>query len=391
MATTSIATRVERLRQVSRRADVASRPDLIELSKGEPDLRTPAPVVAAMHEALDAGWTHYSSGPGELELRQVLVEDANRRFGTSYRASECIITHGGAAAITSTALALIDPGDTVVTADPSYSLYRDAVALAGGELLEVEIRPGDEAEGLRRLARRAIAEDAGLIMLCNPVNPSGATYSRAALEGLAAELAESDIRVLLDEAYEAYVYEEGAFATALSIPRLRERLIFCQTFSKTYAMTGWRIGYILTTDVVALGAILDVHKTFNNTINTAVQRAAIAAVRTRDATIPAMLRDYSRRREHVMERIAAFPGVRFVAPLGAFYVFFEYAYDIPSVELRNRLVEDYGVALRPGAEFGDAGEHHLRLSYTYSLETLDAGLDRLEWAFIELAATVPAS
>ncbi|NIH57608.1 aspartate aminotransferase [Brooklawnia cerclae] len=385
MATSPVSARVRRVRDVSRRNEVPAHADLIELSKGEPDLDTPRPVVEAMTGAIAAGWTHYATVKGDPELREALVTDANRRHGTSYSAADCVITHGGAAAITATVLALVDHGDRVVTADPSYSLYRDAVALAGGELVEVEIRPGDESAGLRRLAQRAIAEDATMIMLCNPVNPSGATYDRTELESLAATLTGTSIRVFVDEAYEAYVYEDGAFATALDVPSLIERLIFCQTFSKTYAMTGWRIGYVVSSDAQALQAILDVHKTFNGPLNTAVQRAAIEAIRTRDDVIPAMLAEYAQRRAYVMDRLSAVPGVRFVAPVGAFYVFFEYDLDIGSAELRDLLVREHGIALRPGSEFGDAGEHHLRLSYTYSMDTLAAGIDRLEKAFTELA------
>lgn len=389
MSNLPVAARVYRVRDVSRRFEVPPRADLIELSKGEPDLDTPRPVLDAMIEALQQGWTHYGTAQGDPELREAVAHDANARYGTSYTAADCVITHGGAAAITSTALALIGPGDKVVTADPSYSLYRDAVALAGGDLIEVEILPGEEAAGLLRLAERAIAKGAPLIVLCNPVNPSGATYDLAALEGFARALTGTSIRVLVDEAYEAYIYEDGAFATALEVEALRGRLIFCQTFSKTYAMTGWRIGYLLSSDAEALGAALEVHKTFNSCLNAAVQRAAIVAVRTRDETVPAMLEDYAARRRYVMDRVSQLPGVRFVEPRGAFYVFFEYDLDIPSVELRDLLVRDHGVALRPGSEFGDGGERHLRLSYTYSLDTLAAGIDRLDSAFTALTAERP--
>lgn len=386
MSHSTAAARVQRVREVSRRFEVPPRADLIELSKGEPDLDTPQPILDAMIDALREGWTHYGAVQGDPELRAVVAQDANARHGASYTAADCLVTHGGAAAITAAALALVGPGDKVVTADPSYSLYRDAVALAGGELVEVEILPGDEEAGLLRLAGRAIAEGAGLIMLCNPVNPSGATYARPALESFAAALAGTSIRVLVDEAYEAYIYREGAFATALEVEALRGRLIFCQTFSKTYAMTGWRLGYLLCSDAEVLQAVLEVHKTFNSCLNAAAQRAAIVAVRTRDETVPAMLEDYAARRRYVMDRVADLPGVRFVEPRGAFYVFFEYDLDIPSVQLRDLLVREYGVALRPGSEFGDGGEHHLRLSYTYSLETLAAGIDRLGVAFTELAS-----
>lgn len=380
-----VADRVRRVREVSRRFEVPPSADLIELSKGEPDLDTPRPVLDAMIAALEQGWTHYGSVQGDPELRAALVADANTRHHTAYSAADCLVTHGGAAAITATALALVGLGDVVVTADPSYSLYRDAVALAGGELVEVAIPPGQEAQGLLQLAEQAITSNAALVMLCNPVNPSGATYDRASLEAFADALTGTSVRVLVDEAYEAYVYEDGAFASALDIAALRERLIFCQTFSKTYAMTGWRIGYLFTSDPEVLDAVLEVHKTFNSCLNAAVQRAAVAAIATRQETVPAMLADYATRREYVMGRIAAIPGIRFVEPRGAFYVFFEYDLEISSRVLRDRLVSEFGVALRPGSEFGDGGERHLRLSYTYSRDTLAAGIDRLEAAFAALS------
>lgn len=382
----TISSRVRRVQQVSRRTDPPVNNDLIELSKGEPDLDTPAVITQAMVAALSDGWTHYVNPNGDPELRRVLVEDANARYGTAYGADDCLVTHGGAAAITATMLALINHGDTVVTTDPTYSLYRDAIALAGGTMLTVEVQPGDEVAGLARLSQRAVEVGAKLVVLCNPVNPSGAVYSAEAMAALADGLLGSDILVLADEAYEAYIYADDVHATALSVPNLRARLIFCQTFSKTYAMTGWRIGYIFSHEPEIMRAISDVHKTFNGSLNAAVQRAAIVAVRTRNETIPAMLTIYRERRAFVMERLATLPGVTFVAPLGAFYVFFEYSYDIPSEELRDLLIREYGVGLRPGSEFGDAGEHRLRLSYTYGLQTLSDGLDRLELAFNTLAA-----
>jgi aspartate aminotransferase len=382
----TISARVRRVQQVSRRTDPPFNNDLIELSKGEPDLDTPQVITQAMVDALSDGWTHYVNQHGDPELRRVLVEDANGRYGTAYGVEDCLITHGGAAAITATMLALINHGDTVVTTDPTYSLYRDAIALAGGTLVTVEVQPGDEVGGLARLARQAVEAGAAMVVVCNPVNPSGAVYSAEAMAALADGLAGTDVLVLADEAYEAYIYADNVHATALSVPDLRERLIFCQTFSKTYAMTGWRIGYIFSHEPETMRAISDVHKTFNGSLNAAVQRAAIVAVRTRNETIPAMLNIYRERRSYVMERLAALPGVTFVAPLGAFYVFFEYDYDIPSEELRDRLIEEYGVGLRPGSEFGDAGERRLRLSYTYGLQTLSDGLDRLELAFTTLAA-----
>lgn len=383
---TAIATRIARLRAASRRAAAPRRDDVVRLSVGEPDLETPRVVTDAMIAALEEGWTHYAPVDGDPDLQRAVVDDARRRYGADYAPRDCLITHGGAAAITSIALALIDHGDVVVTADPTYSLYRDAIALAGGTMIAVEVAPGDEAEGLARVAERAVAENAAMVVICNPVNPSGAVYSARALEALAEGLAGTDVLVLADEAYEAYVYEDGAHASALAIPALRERLVFCQTFSKTYAMTGWRLGYVLAGDPAVLRAVSDVHKTFSGSLNAAVQRAAITAIRTRDETVPLMLAGYASRREYVIDRLTALPGVTFVEPLGAFYVFFEYSYPIRAVELRDRLVREHGVELRPGSEFGDAGEHRLRLSYASSTDVLSEGIDRLELAFTALEA-----
>ncbi len=385
MTKTAVAQRVQRISAASRRFEVPPSDDLIELSKGEPDLDTPAPVIEAMVEALHNGWTHYGNAQGDPELRAAIAADAAARHGSTVTAADVLLTHGGAGAITSTMLALVDDGDVVVCADPSYSLYRDAVALAGGVLREVPVLPGDERAGLLRLAAQAIEDRAVLILLCNPVNPSGAAYSAAQLRAFAEILDGTDIRVLVDEAYEAYIYTDGSFGTALGVPELADRLLFCQTFSKTYAMTGWRLGYLMSHDTAALQAIGDVHKTFNGTLNAAVQRAALAAVRTRDETVPAMLADYRERRTFVMERLREIPGVDFVEPDGAFYVFFGYDFAIPSVEMRDRLVSEFGVALRPGTEFGDGGEHQLRLSYTSAHDDLSRGIDRIAQAFATIA------
>lgn len=377
--------RTQRLQRASRRDDPpAGTSDLIALSKGEPDLDTPTVITDAMVRALHEGWTHYSPTQGDAELRQAITADLRSRFGAHFTADDCLITHGGAAGITSTILATVDHEDTVVVADPTYSLYRDAIALAGGTMVAVDVEPCNEVAGLSELAVRAAELEAELVILCNPVNPSGAVYSREALRALAEGLAGTDALVLVDEAYEAYIYTEDAYASALDIPALHSRLIFCQTFSKTFAMTGWRLGYVLTSQTPLRKRIHDVHKTFVGSLNAAVQRAAITAVQTRRETIPPMLEAYKERRAYVMKRLRALPGVEFVEPLGAFYVFFQYNYPITSVALRDRLIVDYGVELRPGSEFGDAGENRLRLSYTYGLETLAQGIDRLEGAFADL-------
>jgi aspartate aminotransferase len=216
---------------------------------------------------------------------------------------------------------------------------------------------------------------AKLFVFCNPSNPTGIVHSRAELDALARLLDGTPTLVISDEAYADLDYTGRPFTSAISVEGLRDRTIYCQTFSKSYAMTGWRVGYLWGPSPL-IQASARIHNTFNGSVNTAVQDAALVAVQTGDADIARMRAAYEQRRETMRVGLAAIPGLTLSAPEGAFYQFPRYDLDIPSAELVAKL-RDFGVAVRPGAEFGAHGENHLRLSYAASTEAIKTGVARL--------------
>lgn len=368
---------VQRVVAASRRVQQPqSSGDLVSLAMGEPDFDTPAQVVDAAAAALRAGRTHYSPLYGEPTLRQALAERIGRLADRSVDVGDVLVTHGGTGGLTAAILAIVDPGDRVVIPDPTYSLYADLISLAGGIVVPVPLGP-DLHWDLDALDAALV--DAKLFVFCNPGNPTGIVHSRAELERLGAALEGTDTIVLSDEAYADLTFTGEPFTSALEVASLVDRTVYCQTFSKSYAMTGWRVGYLWGPSAI-IAAAARIHNTANGSMNTAVQDAALVALETCDEDIARMHEAYARRRSLMADGLAAIPGLDVSSPEGAFYLFPRYDLDLPSVELVGRLRE-LGVAVRPGAEFGAAGEHHLRLSYAASDDAITAGVARLASAF----------
>lgn len=219
---------------------------------------------------------------------------------------------------------------------------------------------------------------AALFVFCNPCNPTGIVHTRAELEALADLLDGTDTLVLADEAYADFVYDGVPFASALHIAGLADRLVYSQTFSKSYAMTGWRIGHLVA-DPAIITAAARVHTTVNGAMNAAVQRAALVALRTADPDVTAMRADYAERRRLMLDELARVDGLTFDEPDGAFYVFPRYAATLRSVDV-TRLLREHGLAVRPGSEYGAGGEGHIRLSYAAARADITTGIERLATA-----------
>src|SRR5487761_1880047 len=353
-------------------------PGVISLAQGEPDFATPEPIAEALCRAVRDGYTRYGDMNGDPELREAIAQQASRIAGTPFTERSVLVSHGGAA-ITAAILATVNPGDRVVLPEPTYSLYLDAVQLAGGRAVFVPTRPDRH---LDLGALDAALDGARLTVLCNPVNPTGAVFGAAELGWLGARLAGTDTLVLADEAYADLVYDDAEFTSTLAMPSLRERLIDAQTFSKSFAMTGWRVGYAVAAEPVA-AAIRQVHRTMNGAVNSAVQRAALEAIRIGPVLAAPMLRAYAERREFVTKRIAAMDCLDATRPDGAFHSFARYSSALPAAEVTARLLAG-GVAVRSGPEFGPSGEGHIRLPFATSLQNLEEGLDRIETVLKEL-------
>lgn len=347
-------------------------PDIISLSSGDPDFDTPDFIRAALVAALDAGYTHYVDNQGDPELRTALAGAVSRRFGRAIEPAAVVVTHGGSGAITAALLATVNPGDRIVLPEPTYSVYADILHLIGAEPVFV---PTDATFHLDLDRLADASAGARMVILCNPCNPTGIVYRREELEGLAELANRHDLLVVSDEAYDHLVFDGVAFTSCLEIPGLQDRLIYCQTLSKTYAMTGWRIGYLVAPPALARAAAR-MHRTINGSLNAAVQRAALAAVTTPTDWPDRMRQEYQSRRDLVLEVLREEPGFQVESPDGAFYAFVRNAPGLSSQEMVEAALE-HGVAIRAGSEYGPSGEGYFRITFATSREALTAGLHRL--------------
>lgn len=344
-------------------------PDVVSLSIGEPDFPTPPMIIEEMTAALHAGYTHYADSSGDPELRTLLATET--QGSGDYTPDDVTITHGGNGGLAAALTAVVDPGDRVIIPEPTYSLYNDIVRMIGATPVYVPLAP-DMTLDLDKIATHL--PGARMIILCNPGNPTGAVIPRHQLEALAALTADAGALVLSDEAYADIVYDDD-FTPARTIDTWRDRLIVCNTFSKSFAMTGWRLGSMLApTDITK--AIRTAHRTTNGGLNSAVQRAALVAVRHRAELVAPQVAEYRKRRDLMVELLGATETLRFTKPAGAFYLFARYDGPERSVDVTRRLAEN-GVLVRAGREYGPSGEHHIRLSFAAGTSAIEEGVARL--------------
>lgn len=351
----------------------ASSGDMVSLAMGEPDFDTPPRIVQAALEALQAGYTHYAPLLGDKALCSALADEVSAQSGNAVKAGEILVTHGGTAGLAAAILSIVNPGDRVVIPDPTYSLYADLVNMAGGICVPMPCR-ADLHWDLERLDRTL--DGAKLFVFCNPGNPTGIVHSRAEIEALGQLVNQHDTLVIADEAYSDLVFTDRPFTSVLNIPAFAGRTLFCQTFSKSYAMTGWRVGY-LAGPAEMIAAAARVHNTVNGSVNSAVQRAALVALTQCKDDVKRMYDVYRQRRVLMMEGLSAIPELKLNEPEGAFYCFPAYSLPIPAIDMVS-LLREQGIAVRPGSEFGAAGEGHLRLSYAASSEAITEGVRRLK-------------
>lgn len=361
--------------------------DVVDLSVGEPDFPTPEHVKEAAIRAIRADFTRYTPAAGIPELREAVCARHAADFGTRYEVPECVITAGGKHAVFNFIQTLVNPGDEVIIPAPYWVTYRDAVLLAGGRPIVV---PTEPAEGFTLRAeevRKRVSDATRMLILNFPNNPSGALLD----SGEAARLVELAVGcgfwILSDECYANLVYEGEPFSVA-SVPGAASVVLVAGSLSKTYAMTGWRIGYGLGPRHVIEGCIrLQSHSTSNP--NSVAQKAALEALRGPQDCVAAMREEYRWRRDRVIARLRRMPGVTVHSPGGAFYAFpgigawLEDGRFPSSAAFAERLLEEVRVACVPGEAFGAPG--HLRFSLAASRQALEEGLDRIEAFLARLA------
>ncbi len=354
--------------------------DVVDFGVGEPDLPTPDNIKQAAVRALDENFTRYTAMAGVQEVRQAVCDRHRADFGTAYQFNECVVSVGGKHAIFNTTQALLNSGDEVILPVPYWVTYYDVVNYAGGKCNLLETR---EDEGFALTAaqvERAITAKTRLIIVNSPSNPSGAIVEREEFEKIAHLAKKRGIWLMTDECYCKFLYDSDPYSVA-SVPGMKDTVIVAGSLSKTYAMTGWRIGFTLAPASLASAIIkLQSHSTSNPT--SIAQKAAIEALSGPQDSVEMMLAEYRRRREYVIGRLRAMPGVTCAEPRGAFYAYPNIAGALSQegprtpMEFSEGLLAKKYVAVVPGEAFGT--EKHVRMAYATSMENIRKGLDRFE-------------
>lgn len=354
--------------------------DVVDFGAGEPDFPTPDNIKQAAVKALDANFTKYTAAGGILELKEAICERHAVDYGSSYKPGECIVTVGGKHIIFNLMQVLVNPGDEVIIPVPYWVTYKDVVNYAGGKCVFVDT---DEQAGFTLTASMIephITAHTRVLIINSPSNPSGGVLSREEFEKIYHLTSKRGIWLVTDECYCRFLYDEEPFSIA-SLPGAKESVIVAGSLSKTYAMTGWRIGFGLApTSVISAINKLQSHMTSNPT--SIAQKAAIEALRGPQESVGQMLAEYRTRRDYVISRLRGMTGVEIIEPKGAFYAYpnisvaFGKSGIHSAMDFSEKLLEQAKVAVVPGEAFGT--EKHVRISYATSMEQLTKGLDRIE-------------
>jgi aspartate aminotransferase len=367
------------------RALEAQGKDIIHLEIGEPDFDTPANIVDSGIAALRAGWTHYGPSAGFPELRQAIAEEVSRTRGVNVTPDEVVVVPGGKPIIFFSILALIDESDEVIYPNPGFPIYESMIRYVGGRAVPIQLREEKDFSLDVDELTHLINDCTRLVILNSPHNPTGGVLSKRDLEQIAAAIGDRNIFVLSDEIYSRLVFD-GEHHSIISEPGFKDRTILLDGFSKSYAMTGWRLGYgVMRADLAAQIALLMTNS--NSCTASFTQMAGVEALRGDQSSIAHMQEEFQRRRDMFVTRLNKIKGFSCRMPRGAFYAF-------PNITgtgwnskpLADALLEEAGVACLSGASFGEFGEGYLRFSIANSMENLDRALTRIEeWVATKLA------
>jgi len=368
--------------------------DVVDFAAGEPDFDTPDPVKAAAESAIRAGFTKYTASSGIDELKQAIARKLEADQGLRYEKSQILVSCGAKHTLYNIAEALFEAGDEVLIPAPFWVSYQDQVLLNDATPVLVQTREADGYALTVEMLKARITPRTKAIIVNSPCNPTGATYDRASLEGIARIALEHDLAIISDEIYEKIIYDGVRHISIASLgPEVAARTVIVNGVSKAYAMTGWRIGYAAgPKDVITAMANIQSQSTSNPA--SISQKAAVAALNGGDAFPTQMVQEFDRRRRVIVERLNKIPGVSCRMPTGAFYAFpnisglFGRKHAAGAIasasDLAAYLLQEAKVTVVPGEPFGSAS--HVRLSYATSLETITRGLDRIDEAIRKLTA-----
>ena len=354
--------------------------DLVDFGAGEPDFPTPDNIKNAAVAAIHGNFTKYTPAGGTQDLKQAVCDRHRADYGTSYTAAECVITVGGKHAIFNLIQALVNPGDEVIIPVPYWVTYQDVVNYAGAKCVFVETEERSGFVLTAAMVERAITPKTKLMVINSPNNPSGGVVDRGEFEKIFKLAASHGIWLLTDECYCRFLYDSEPFSIA-SLDIAKSTVLVAGSLSKTYAMTGWRIGFVLAPEAIASAVMkLQSHSTSNPT--SIAQKAGIEALQGSQESVSLMLAEYRNRRTFVLSRLRQIPGVTFAEPRGAFYAYPNIGVALGkkgiqnSMQFAERLLREAHVAVVPGEAFGTS--QHIRISYATSMKELERGLDRIQ-------------
>ncbi len=346
---------------------------VIHLEIGEPDFDTPEHIRQAACQALAEGYTHYGPSPGDPELREAIAETISKSRGVDVTPEEVVVVPGAKPIIFFGIMALVNEGEEVIYPNPGFPIYESVINFVGAKPVPLPLREENEfrldAEELGRL----ITPRTKMIIINSPQNPTGSVLTLEDLEAIARMAVEHNVWVMTDEAYSRMVYD-GEHHSVLAFPGMKERTILIDGFSKTYAMTGWRLGYGVAPKPLT-DAIAKLETNCNSCTPSFIQRAGIVALRSSQEASEAMMAQFKARRDVIVDGLNSLPGISCVKPRGAFYAFPNVTgTGIETSTLAKRILEEAGVAVLSGTAFGEYGEGYLRLSYANSVENLRAAV-----------------
>ena len=368
---------------ITKYLELGSNPDVISLGIGEPDFSTPYHIREAAIEALSLGKTFYTPAKGLLGLRKEIASTMSRKYKLNYDpTSEILVTIGASEAIEVALITLLNVGDEVIVVSPSYLSYEPIVKMCGGTVVNVETKEEDGFKLTKEALLEKLSDKTRLVLLNYPNNPTGAIMIKSEIAEIASVLKDRYLHVISDEIYSELSYTKTHFSIA-SCEGMFEKTLVINGFSKTYAMTGWRLGYVCASKEV-IDILSKYHQYAILCAPTISQFAGIEALKNGDDSIVYMRDEYDMRRRYVVERLNSM-GLSTSNPMGAFYVFINIqSTQLSSTEFCDLLLDKKKVVLIPGHAFGKSGEGFVRLSYSYSIQHIKEGLDRIESLIQEL-------
>lgn len=355
--------------------------NILHLEIGQPDFQTFPHISLRGIRAITEGQTRYNPPAGLLELRKVIAGDVGRRRGIEIRPEQVVIGPGAKPGLFFPTLALVEPGDEVIYPDPGFPTYRAVVEVAGGIPIPVPLNEEKQFSFDLDIFEKLVNEKTRLIILNSPANPTGGVMPMSDLEVIASAAEEYNCWIISDEIYARLAYDSQETPSILTLPGMLERSVLVDGYSKTYAMTGWRLGYaVMPEDLAERVELLLTHSI--GCTATFTQVAGIEAITADQGMVSDVVDEYQRRRDHIVAGLNAIPGIQCQKPQGAFYVFPNVkSFGLPVREIARLLLDEAGVAVLPGTDFGRYGEGYLRLCYATSIEIIDEALTRIATFF----------